>query len=307
MPPSGRCTEHAEVGLGGLEEPLNDMMKKIWIQLLLCPILVIFGASVNAEEKNIQKAPNEKDYCVICHEQQPKGDLKKPVAEWRAGVHAVKGEKCGICHGGDPGIDDKIKAKSKALNYIGRPNKKKISEFCGREGCHTVALEQFKQGPHYLSVQKSGEPGCTTCHGVHNIKRSSIGTINERSCTACHSAEYSKGIIAHITRIDRGINNIDKNIALLVDIHTDVRGIQDRLNRARLLFHRFVHVLSRQDMESTKNILEIEITSLDNETKSKVASIQRIDMLYIIMVIFCLGVIAGFLIYIIVMYSRRKK
>jgi hypothetical protein len=299
MPPSG--------GLGGLKEPLNDMKKKIWIQLLLCPILAVFGASVNAEEKNIREAPNEKDYCVICHKRQVNIILKRPVTEWRASVHAGKGEKCGICHGGDSGIDDKIKAKSKLANFIGRPNKKKISEFCGREGCHTAALEQFKLGPHYLSVQKTGGPGCTTCHGVHNIKRSSIGIINERSCTACHSAEYSKEIIACITEIDRGINNIDTNIDVLVEKHTDVRAIQDRLKRARLLFLRFVHVLSRQDMDSTKKILEMEITSLDNETKSKVTSIQRIDMLYATMVIFCLGVIGGFLIYIIVMYSRRKK
>jgi hypothetical protein len=288
-------------------ELLNDMMKKILIQFLVCAILALFGSSLGAEEKNLQEPSNDKDYCVICHEQQAKKSLKNPVAEWRASVHALKGGTCGFCHGGDPGVDDKIKAKSRLANFIGRPDKKKISEFCGRDGCHSASLEQFKLGPHFQSVHRTGEPGCTTCHGVHNIRRTSIGTISAGSCVACHSAKYSKEIIAFITGLDRRINNIDKNAALLAEQHVDVRGIQDRLKRVRQLFSRFVHVLSRQDMDSTKNILEIEIAGLDSETKSKVTSIQRIDMLYNIMVIFCLGVIAGFLIYIIVMYSRRKK
>jgi hypothetical protein len=86
-----------------------------------------------------------------------------------------------------------------------------------------------------------------------------------------------------------------------------VKAIEDRIKRIHQLFTRFVHVLSRQEMESTKNILELEITSLESESSSKVTSIQRIDALYIIMVTFCLLVIGGFLAYIIIMYSRRKK
>ena len=283
------------------------MIKKILIQLLVCPIIAIFSSSLSAEEGKAQNPTNDKDYCAICHEQQARKSLKIPVAEWQASVHAAKGESCSLCHGGYPGINDKIKAKSKFANFVGRPDKKKISEFCGRKGCHAASLEQFKLGPHYQSVLKTGEPGCITCHGVHNIRRSSVGIISARSCTACHSVKYSKEIIDLITGLGQRIDNVDKNVSALEEKYIDVKGIRDRFKRVRQLFTRFVHVLSRQEMESTKNILETEIENLDSDSTSKITSVQRIDALYIIMVSFCLIVIAGFLIYIIVMYSRRKK
>jgi hypothetical protein len=288
-------------------EQLNDMVKKILIQILVCPIIAGFGSSLIAEEKNVQNPSNDKDYCIICHERQAKKSLKKPVAEWQASVHTAKGGSCSMCHGGDPGADDKVKAKSKFANFVGRPDRKKISEFCGRKGCHAPSLEQFKQGPHYQSVLKTGEPGCTTCHGVHGIRHSAVESITEQSCTACHSVKFSKETVGIITRLGRSLNSIDKNVAVMMEENIDVKAIQDRLKNAHRLFDRFVHVLSRQEMESTRNILEMEITSLDTDSKSKATSIQRIDTLYMIMVTFCLLVIGGFLVYIIVMYSRRKK
>jgi hypothetical protein len=288
-------------------EQLNDMVKKILIQLLVCSIFTLFTSSLLAEDKTAQNPSNNKDYCVICHERQTKNSLKKPVAEWQASVHALKGGTCSLCHGGEPGIDDKIKAKSKLANFVGKPAKKKISEFCGRKGCHETTLEQFKLGPHYQSVLKTGEPGCTACHGVHNIRQSSIGIISVETCTACHSLKYSRESVNLIATLGQRMENVDKNVAVMVEKRVDVKAIEDRLKRVHQLFTRFVHVLSRQEMESTKNILELEITSLESDSNSKATSIQRIDTLYVIMVTFCLLVIGGFLAYIIIMYSRRKK
>lgn len=288
-------------------EQLNDMVKKIPIQLLFCSIIAILSSSLFAEENNTHNRSHDKDHCVICHEQQTKKSLKDPVAEWRASVHAGKEGACNLCHRGDPGAEDKIKAKSRLANFIGRPNKKKMPEFCGRKGCHETSLEQFKEGPHYQSAAKTGEPGCTTCHGVHSIQSSSFENIRTETCNACHSQKYARETVAFIAGLGKRIATIDNNVAVMVEKHIDVKVIQERLARVHTVFNRFIHVLSRQEMDSTRNILETEITSIENDMGSRATSIQRIDALYVIMVAFCLLVIVGFFIYIIIMYSRRKK
>lgn len=278
-------------------------MKHIFVPFLC----LIAATSLYAEEKGKTGSAEVNNSCAACHEQLQKESLKKPVAEWRGSVHAKGGRNCTICHGGDPTTDDKIKAKSKLANFVGKPNKKAISELCGKAGCHILALAQFKRGPHYLSVQKTGEPGCTTCHGTHNIQRTSIEVISAKSCTACHPADYSKDIISMIAGIDRSIGAIDKNIEYMTGKHADVQKLSDRLNLARHLFHQFVHVFSRQDMESTKKILELEIKSLDSESRLKVSSIRRLDMLYLIMLSFGIAIVGGITTYSIIMYSKRKK
>jgi hypothetical protein len=282
------------------------MMRELWISIFLCLALPLSGAMLSAEEPAGPQPPDEKDYCARCHEGLA-GKLKKPVAEWRASVHSGAGNRCSLCHGGNPSAKDKARAHSLKDNFAGRPDKKLIAEFCGKAGCHATALEQFRRGPHYLSVQKSGEPGCIACHGVHKIQKSSIDVMSTGSCTACHPAEYTKDMITLISGFERGIDGIDANIKDLTDKHADVRKLQDRFNNARHLFHQFVHVFSRQDMESTRKILEMEIASLDNDAKSKVSTIRRMDVLYIVMLIFGLGIVLGILTYTIVMYGKRKK
>ncbi|HPG52659.1 MAG TPA: hypothetical protein PLL11_18940, partial [Spirochaetota bacterium] len=66
-------------------------------------------------------------------------------------------------------------------------------------------------------------------------------------------------------------------------------------------------VFSREDMETTQRIIMLEIASLDEETTTKVSSLQRMDLLYLVMLGFGLAIIAGVSIYSAVMYSRRKK
>ena len=285
------------------------MMKHISI----LPFLVIFfittiGAPLYAEkEKKNHGAQDEKDYCVACHEAEGNQRLKKPVAEWRKSVHVTAGKKCSLCHGGDPTVNDRVKAKSKLANFIGKPDKKAISEFCGRTGCHILALEQFKRGPHYQTVQKTGKPGCSSCHGTHNIQRSSIDVITVESCVSCHPANYSKDIISVIAGIDRNFSAIDNNLNYITGKQGEVRKLVGRVNNARHLFRQFVHVFSKQEMETTKKILEIEIQSLDSETRIKVASIKRLDVLYLAMLVFGLAIVGGISTYSIVMYGKRRK
>ncbi len=281
------------------------MIRYILASTILCCALAAAGATAAAQDR---PAPaDEKNYCVICHESQEAGQLKKPVTDWRASVHGGAGKRCEACHGGNPALNDKLLAHALKSNFTGKPDRKKEPEFCGREGCHTKATEQFRRGPHYLSVIKSGEPGCVTCHGSHSIRRSSIDVISEKSCTACHPADYSRDIVKLIGEIDRGIGRIDGNLAILAEKHTDEKALRGRLENTRHLFHQMVHVFSREDMETTKRVIELEIASLDSETKTKVSSIQRMDMLYLVMLAFGLAIIGGVSVYSAVMYGRRKK
>lgn len=270
-------------------------------------VFLFCGISFTAENKAAQKQQDEKDYCVSCHEAQETPSLKEPVTRWKSGVHAGEGMKCSLCHGGDPGVNDKLKAKSKLTNYTGKPDKKKIPGFCGREGCHAAALDQFRRGPHNGSVQKTGDPGCVFCHGAHDIQRTSVDVITAQSCASCHPADYSKEIVTMIGDIDRSIAGIDAGIKGLLDKEADVTGMKDRLNNARRLFHQMVHVFSRDDMQSSRKIIEVEIKSLESEARSKTASIQRLDILYVTMAVFGLAIIFGMILYVMIMYSRRKK
>lgn len=273
----------------------------------LCLLLMILaGPSLFAAEKKKPEGAVDKDNCALCHESLEKDTLKTPVAQWLKSVHATAGKKCSYCHGGDPTVNDKVKAKSKLANFIGKPDKKAISEFCGREGCHVLALEQFRRGPHYQTVLKSGEPGCNSCHGTHNIQRSSVDVITVESCTACHPADYSKSIISTIAGIDRSFNAIDKNLNYITEKQGEVKKLHDRVNHARHLFHQLVHVFSREDMETTKKILEMEIENLDSDTRLKVASIKRLDILYIAMLVFGVAIVIGITTYSIIMYGKRK-
>jgi len=284
------------------------MMKHILILTSLAVfILAAAVAPLRAEQEKGSGGGDGADYCVSCHEAEGDRRLKKPVEEWRKSVHAGTGKKCSLCHGGDPTVNDKVKAKSKLANFTGKPARKAISEFCGRTGCHVLALEQFKRGPHYETVQKSGEPGCSSCHGAHNIQRSSIDIITVESCVSCHPAEYSKNIISVIAGIDRKFSAIDGNISYITEKQGEVKSLKERINNARHLFHQFVHVFSRQEMETTRKILDMEMQSLDSETRMKVASIKRLDILYLAMLIFGVAIVGGISTYSIVMYGKRKK
>ncbi len=243
--------------------------------------------------------------CVKCHETL--GDkLKKPLTEWRTSVHAKVGNNCNICHGGNSESDDKTTAKNKKNGFIGSPKGKEVLTFCGRGGCHTTELLQFERGPHYRSVLKDGIPNCTTCHGVHAIQRASANIIKDKACSDCHSIEYAKDIIKSIGAIETGLRGIQGNIDFLVKNHADVEDIERRLDRTTRLFRQLLHVFSSVEIRSTKKIIELEITNLINESGSKVALTQRLNLLYILTVLFGISIIIAFLIYSIYMIYKRR-
>lgn len=253
-------------------------------------------------EKN---PPSDKNYCIECHLSLT-GKNNQPVIDWRNSIHSTAGNECNICHGGDPSVNDKLKSKSKKHEFVGRPGKNIGIDFCGRGGCHATELAQFKRGPHYQSVLKTGKPTCSDCHGSHLIKKASIDLIKGESCSQaqCHSAEYSKEIVNSITIIERDIRIVEQRIAELKERQSDVAEIEDRIKKTKHLFHELIHVFSNDDIKFTKRIIELEIKNLNGETESKLAQTKRLDILYMLMVGFTMIVVLGISVYTLFMYTR---
>ncbi len=249
-----------------------------------------------------------KNQCIQCHEGFG-GKLGAPVTEWKRSVHAKAGNECNICHGGNPDETDKKLAKDKKFDFAGRPDNKTITDFCGRGGCHQTALEQFKRGPHYQSVLKTGRPSCTTCHGVHDIQRSSRSIMTDSMCAAqgCHQAGYSRELVKTVYGIDDGLAALDKNVKYLKEKQGETAMLEKRIAATRHLFHQLVHVFSSEDMKTTKRIIDLEIVNLQNDIGGKVVLIKRLDMLFLIMVVFGLLIVVGVSSYTIFMYSRRRQ
>jgi len=267
--------------------------------------------SFAADKKDISKLSasaksKNKSKCVVCHSTLS-GKLKKPVSLWEKSVHAKNGNECNICHGGNPNSMDKAVAKSSKFNFVGKPDNKKIVAFCGRDGCHATALEQFKRGPHYQSVLKTREPSCISCHGIHNIQKSSLQIINDKSCSKCHPAKYAKAIVKSISVIENDISSIQSNIDYLTKKNINISKFQKNLDRARHLFHQMVHVFSKEDIKSTKTIIELQLQNLKSESKQQVGFSKRLDIFYIMMVIFGLTIAILFVVYTMFMFIRRNR
>lgn len=257
------------------------------------------------DDIELPKSADKGNYCLQCHSVLS-GRLSKPVSEWKKSVHAVAGNNCNLCHGGNPAVNNKLLAKGKKYHFIGKPNNKVITAFCGRGGCHETALKQFKRGPHYRSVLRSYHPNCTDCHGTHGIQRSSRDIITDKTCSSCHPVAYSKSIIKSITEIDTGIKDISNNLEYLRSKYVDIENLQERLDKARHLFHQLVHVFSSDEINYTKKIVELEIANLNSESKSRVTMARRLDFLYLTSLILGLIIVAGVLSYVIIMYSQRR-
>lgn len=255
-------------------------------------------------ESPVKVVPNGNS-CVDCHKALA-GNLRSVVLEWEVSVHAKKGNKCNICHGGNPAIYDAKLSKSPEYNFVGRPEKKDITDFCGRGMCHATALHQFKKSPHFDSVLKMGDPNCVSCHGKHNIQRSSMNIISDKTCSDCHSVEYSREIIKSIFSIENDIIKLEENIDYLEKKKADVKDAYDRLKKTKTLFHQLVHVFSKEDIDFTQKIVALEIKSLNDDIVSKLNVVRRLDFIYVFTAVFSFATIFGLAFYVLRMLTKRK-
>ena len=246
------------------------------------------------------------DTCVDCH-LKLKGVLRSVVLVWERSVHAKKGEKCHLCHGGNPASADKKLAKSKEYGYIGRPKVEEITSLCGRSECHSEAFYQFVKSPHYQTAEGSGKLNCASCHGDHDVQMSSANIMTEKTCSDCHSVDYSKEIIDTVFRMESRLDDIQEKLDFLESKNTDIEILKKRHFKTRSIFHQLVHVFSPRDMDFTKSILDLEVDSLKSTLTKKIALVERLTLLYYLTIINVIIIAGGFSIYFLVGYFRRKE
>jgi hypothetical protein len=119
--------------------------------------------------------------CISCHRELD-GDLAAPVDGWETDVHAGQGLGCVGCHGGNPAsavADDPEAAMDPAEGYVGRPDRARVAEFCGR--CHSSAgfMRRFNPAARIDQVAEYRN----SRHGVLNRD----GDLKTATCTDCHS------------------------------------------------------------------------------------------------------------------------
>ncbi|MCX8123915.1 MAG: cytochrome c3 family protein [Spirochaetes bacterium] len=280
-------------------------MNRIYIVICILTIALIPFYSVHAQQ-TIGDSSLKKNYCIECHIAL-NGKPRAVVLEWENSIHARKNLECHICHGGNPQVNDAKAAKDKKANFTGKPKKKDIPEFCGREGCHDKALAQLKKGPHYDSVMKIGSPNCVDCHGDHNIQQSTYHIITDKTCSGCHSVEYSRELVNSIISIEKNIEDIERSLEYMNERNVETKDMTGRYVELKSYFHQLVHVFSKQEIDFTKKLVEVEIEYLDKQLKSKIASVKRLDLIYILTSAFSIGIIISFTVYIALIRRRRAK
>lgn len=116
------------------------------------------------------------------------------IAAYEKSVHGAalmqgKGDAAGCvdCHGSHE--------MKKSFDPTAKVNPLHITETCGK--CHTNIAKDFAESVHGkgLVAGKKGVPGCTDCHGEHNIlspkdPRSPVAPLNVSGqvCSPCHSS-----------------------------------------------------------------------------------------------------------------------
>jgi len=278
------------------------MMGKIGILSALLILFSCFGY-LHPELRAAEKS-SETDYCMECHKGLS-GPLKAAVDDWKKSRHSMIGT-CNICHQGNSGINDKRQAKAPGSGYIGRPDRRMNTEFCGRGGCHSEQINNFKIGPHYRLMPKEGKPDCLSCHGFHGIVTPSSGIIKETACIKCHSREDFGNFTMILGNMEKGMVKVSENIDYLKSKSIDVVPYQKRYVQSKTFLSQFVHSMSKEDIKSTRKIIELQIENLSRETSGLYSLTKRLDIFYIIIVSFGLIVIAGISIYTFLTYIQRK-
>lgn len=286
---------------------IQSLRKALIILYLAMPLALSAQNDASVSNITAAMATRGQDACIKCHENQAERRLNQPVLDWMMSVHAVRGQSCNGCHGGNPEIFDEEKSKSKEYGFIGKPGKEQITDFCGRGGCHARELSEFKQGPHYQTVLETGLPSCVTCHGDHDVKQSSSDIIDNKNCSVCHGQERAREMLKTMKMIEFSIDAIQENIEYLDSKHANVDNLSSRLNRTRSLFHSYVHIFSREKVRSTQQIIQLEIQNLRSESLTLRRLAQRLDILYWAMLTLGIAISLYLMVYTILTLTRRRR
>jgi cytochrome b6 len=178
--------------------------------LITAGMVVLLGVAA----ANAFAAPPAKTSCIACHSSDMfDAAAKAKVKTYADDVHAKVGLSCQDCHGGNPDpklAEDMVSAMDASYKpnpYVGKPDRVKMPEFCGR--CHSSAaymkkfnpsarvdvVNEYRSSMHGQQLAK-GDPNvamCIDCHGVHGILRKDnpaapvYPTHVAETCSRCHS------------------------------------------------------------------------------------------------------------------------
>ena len=128
------------------------------------------------------------EYCAPCHSEQ--------VADFQIHPHFQKGLSCDVCHG--PSVKHRTSTGAVPPDKVAAPDE--VPALCG--GCHAVEAKEFldsKHGKLVMARSKLRAANCTTCHGVHNLRKPQCQSCHatlpsahpavpaEGSCMSCHN------------------------------------------------------------------------------------------------------------------------
>jgi hypothetical protein len=112
----------------------------------------------------LQKTP---EFCAPCHSEQ--------VADFQNHAHFKKGLSCDACHG--PSVKHRTSTGAVPPDRVAAPDE--VPALCG--GCHSAELKEFLESKHgqlVMARSKVKAANCTTCHGVHSLRKP--------QCLSCH-------------------------------------------------------------------------------------------------------------------------
>ncbi len=222
--------------------------------------------------------------CIGCHSKMPE-KYSQPVKLWRSSVHAENGIFCNGCHGGDP--KDAANAMSPARGFLGVPKDPAIPAFCGR--CHVGVLKDYLVSAHGRMLGKGG-PTCVTCHGNHLVVKASLGLINEKSCSRCHSFERARVIREAMQETEAKVVAIDGRISAYKKIGTDTEKLENELFAVRNRFHSLFHnvnvdLVKKESarIQADLNKIEAVLAKLDDShRKRKIAGAVAVPFMLLI-------------------------
>lgn len=168
-------------------------------------LLAVVGALGTGGEAGFAQ---EVDSCVRCHRIIDEPRYSDPVRAMEADVHMARGFGCADCHGGNPNVLGKSRAKDRAFGYVGVPRGTGIIEMCGR--CHSdpVFMRQYDpdarvdqvvryrtsvHGQRLFGLRDPKVATCASCHTAHAIRPPSDPASSVHplvvadTCGGCHA------------------------------------------------------------------------------------------------------------------------
>ncbi len=194
--------------------------------------------------------------CIQCHSQMPE-KYSRSVRLWQGSVHAENGVSCNGCHGGDP--KDAANAMSPARGFLGVPREPAIPAFCGR--CHVGVMKDYLASAHGRMLGKGG-PTCVTCHGSHQVVKASLGLINEKSCSSCHSFDRARLIRDAMQETETMTVAIDGRISAFKKTGTDTEKLEKELFAVRNRFHTLFHNVDVELVKRESDKIQAELKKI---------------------------------------------